>query len=280
MGADDAVHDGQAEADAGVLVGAYAFRSALEGFGEGRYQFRREPAARVLDPQHARVAVRLGVDRHGAAGGEVVDDGVLDEVRHHPQQELRGAAGPGRPTGDVERDPALFGEGKERFGGFLGHEGEVDALGAEVSAVAAAEQQEGLGEVDRPRVDGLQAFDEFAPVPRGVLAGDVEERPRDRQGVRSSWEAFAANRCCSAMWDSSCPSIESNASESSRNSSWRPDMWIRWESDPFPAVRAASLIWVSGASIRPARSHPPTRPNTSRKTIATAAAGAKVCTKR
>lgn len=34
MGADDAVHDGQAEADAGVFVGAYAFRAALEGFGE------------------------------------------------------------------------------------------------------------------------------------------------------------------------------------------------------------------------------------------------------
>jgi hypothetical protein len=37
VGADDAQHDGQAEADAGVLVGAYAFRSALEGFGERWY---------------------------------------------------------------------------------------------------------------------------------------------------------------------------------------------------------------------------------------------------
>jgi hypothetical protein len=34
---DDAVHDGQSEADAGVLVGAYAFCSALEGFGVDRY---------------------------------------------------------------------------------------------------------------------------------------------------------------------------------------------------------------------------------------------------
>jgi hypothetical protein len=39
----------------------------------------------------------------------------------------------------------------------------------------------GLGEVDRPRIDSVQAFDEFVPVPCGVLAGDVEERPRDRQ---------------------------------------------------------------------------------------------------
>jgi hypothetical protein len=47
---DDAVHDGQPEADAGVLVGVYALRSALEGFGEGRYQFRWEQMAGVLDP--------------------------------------------------------------------------------------------------------------------------------------------------------------------------------------------------------------------------------------
>ena len=49
-------------------------------------------------------------------------------------------------------------------------------LAGEVSAVAAAEQQEGLGEVDRSRIGSVQAFDEFVPVPRGVLAGDVEER--------------------------------------------------------------------------------------------------------
>jgi hypothetical protein len=35
---------------------------------------------RVLDPHHARVAPRFRVDRHGAAHGEVVDDGVLDEA--------------------------------------------------------------------------------------------------------------------------------------------------------------------------------------------------------
>ena len=45
-------------------------------------------------------------------------------------------------------------------------------------------------------------------------------------------------------------------------------MRIRWDSDPFAASRAASVIRVSGASIRPARSHPPTRPNTSRNASA------------
>ncbi len=53
----------------------------------------------------------------------------------------------------------------------------------------------------------------------------------------------------------------------------RPSMLIRWDSDPFAAIRAASAIRVSGASIRPARIHPPTRPNTSRKASAWAARG-------
>ena len=86
-----------------------------------------------------------------------------------------------RPAGHVERDPALFGQGEQGFGGFLGDQGQVDGLAGEVPAVAPAEQQQGLGEVDRPRVDGVQAFDEFTPVCGGVLAGDVEEGLRDRQ---------------------------------------------------------------------------------------------------
>jgi hypothetical protein len=48
-----------------MVVGAYALCSALEGFGEGRYECRWERMARVLDPQHARVVLRFGVDRHG-----------------------------------------------------------------------------------------------------------------------------------------------------------------------------------------------------------------------
>lgn len=141
MVADDAAHDGQAESDASVFVGADAFGAALEGLGERRYQLEWEPTTGVLDPQHARVAVRLGVNRNGAAGGEVVDDGVLDEVRHHPQQEFGGAAGPGRSVGDVQGDPTPFGERKQRFDGFLGDEGKIDALTGEISPVATAEQQ-------------------------------------------------------------------------------------------------------------------------------------------
>ena len=96
-------------------------------------------------------------------------------------------------------------------------------------------------------------------------------------GVRSSWEALAANRCCSATCASSRASMASKASASSRNSSLRPSSRIRWESDPVAAMRVASVMRVRGASIRPASSHPPTRPNTSRNASTAAALGAKTC---
>ena len=93
-------------------------------------------------------------------------------------------------------------------------------------------------------------------------------------GVRSSWEALAANLCCASTCASSRASIVSKASASSRNSSLRPSNWIRCDNDPFAARRVASVMRPSGASIRPARSHPPTRPNTSRNPITRAAVGA------
>ena len=74
---------------------------------------------------------------------------------------------------------------------------------------------------------------------------------------------------------SSRASIVSKASASSRNSSLRPGNRIRWESDPVAATRVASVIRPRGASIRPASSHPPKRPNISRNAPKMAAAGAK-----
>ena len=96
-------------------------------------------------------------------------------------------------------------------------------------------------------------------------------------GVRSSWEALAANLCCSATCASSRASMVSKASASSRNSSLRPGSRIRWESDPFAAMRVASVMRVRGASMRPARIHPPTRPNTSRNASTATPAWPKAC---
>ena len=87
--------------------------------------------------------------------------------------------GVGSPVTSSVMSPARRGEAG--FDGFFGDQGEVEGLAGEVPAVVAAEQQQGLGEVDRPRVDRVQAFDEFALVPRGVVACDVEECLRDRQ---------------------------------------------------------------------------------------------------
>ncbi len=92
-------------------------------------------------------------------------------------------------------------------------------------------------------------------------------------GVRSSWEALAANRRCSATCASSRASMASKESASSRNSSRRPGRRIRCASDPPEARRVASVICASGASMRPARNQPPTRPNTSRNAITSVAAG-------
>ena len=78
-------------------------------------------------------------------------------------------------------DAALLGEGEERLGGLLGDEGQVDGLAGEGPLVGAAEQEQGLGEVDRPGVDGVEAVDELAAVAGRVVAGDVEQRLRDRQ---------------------------------------------------------------------------------------------------
>ena len=94
-------------------------------------------------------------------------------------------------------------------------------------------------------------------------------------GVRSSWDALAANLRCSATCASSRASMASKLSASSRSSSLRPGSRIRCESDPFAATRVASVMRVKGASIRPASSHPPTRPKTSRSASTNAAVRAE-----
>ena len=75
-------------------------------------------------------------------------------------------------------------------------------------------------------------------------------------GVRSSWEALAANRCCSASCASSRASMVSKASASSRNSSLRPSSRIRWESDPF-AGQARGLRDAGQRGEHPAGEKPP-----------------------
>ena len=146
--------------------------------------------------------------------------------------------------------------------------------------VRAAEQEQRFGEARwRARSTARRRSTSSPSTRSGSLQATVERRLCNRQtGVRSSWEAFAANLCCSAMCDSSRDKrwrSSRRRPQAARNSSLVPGSRIRWESDPFAAMRVASVMRVSGASMRPASSQPPTRPKTSRNPITADALGAK-----
>ena len=74
---------------------------------------------------------------------------------------------------------------EEGLGGFLREEGQVDVLSGEGSSVGAAEQEQCLSEVDRSRVDEVQALDELADAFDAMLA-QLEAHVAEQQ-------RFAAN---------------------------------------------------------------------------------------
>ncbi len=154
-------------------------------------------------------------------------------------------------------------------------EGQVDVLPGEGPLVGTAEQEQRFGEVDRPGVDDVQAVDEFAGVAVPVVAGHVQQRLRDRQrgaqfvgGVGR--EPLLFGDVCFEPREHGVEGVGEFA-----ELVLRPSSWIRWDSDPFVASRVASVMRVSGASMRPASSQPPSRPNTSRNTSTTAALGSE-----
>jgi hypothetical protein len=110
-----------------------------------------------------------------------VDDRVVHEVRGQLQQERVRADGGGDVAGGLDGDAAFSRRGEERFGGFFRDEGQVDVFSGEGPLVGAAEQEQRLGEVDRPGVDGVEAVDELAGVAVRIVAGHVEQCLRDRQ---------------------------------------------------------------------------------------------------
>jgi hypothetical protein len=91
------------------------------------------------------------------------------------------AADRGHVAGSFDGDALLFREREERFGGFFRDEGQVDVFSGEGPLIGAAEQEQGFREVDRPGVDGVEAIDEFVDVTIWIVAGHVEQGPRDRQ---------------------------------------------------------------------------------------------------
>ena len=159
MGLGDALDDGQAEAET-RMVTADAFGAPLERFGERRDQLWRERVAGVLHGERDGLGAGGGGDLHGAVLGEVVDDGVVHQVRGQLEQQRVGADGGGDVPGRLDGHAVLLGEGEERLGGLLRDQGQVDGFPGERSLIGAAEQEQGLGEVDRPGVDRVEPLDE------------------------------------------------------------------------------------------------------------------------
>ena len=129
--------------------------------------------------------------------------------------------------------------------------------------VGAAEQEQGLGEVDRSGVDVVEAVDELAGVAVRIVAGDLEQRLRDRQrgaqlvgGVGGEPLLFGV-----VGLEPREHGVE-GVGELAELVLAAP-RWIRWESDPFAVRRVALVMRARGASMLPARIHPPSRPNTS-----------------
>ena len=83
--------------------------------------------------------------------------------------------------GGADGDAVSLSEGEKRLGGLFREERQVDRFAREGALVAAAEQQQRLGEGDRSAVHGAEALVELAAVAVRIVAGDVEEGLRDGQ---------------------------------------------------------------------------------------------------
>ena len=156
--------------------------------------------------------------------------------------------------------PRFLCEGEERFGGFLRDEGQVDVFSGEGPLVGAAEQEQCFGEVDRPGVDGVEAVDELAVVAVRILAGHVEQRLRDRQrgaqfvgGVGGEPLLFGDVR-----FEAREHGVE-GVGEFAELVAAALAAGCGGRAIRSRPVRVASVMRASGASIWPARSHPPTQ---------------------
>ena len=181
-------------------------------------------------------------------------------------------------AGGLDGDAVRFGEGEERLGGFFRDERQVDGFSGEGPLVGAAEQEQRFGEVDRSGVDDVEAVDELVGVAVRIVAGDVEQGLRDRQrgaqlvgGVGREPLLFGDVR-----FEPGEHGVEA-VGELAELVVAACELGSGGRAIRSRPVRVASVMRVRGASIRPARSHPPTRPNTSRNASTAAALGAKTC---
>ena len=236
--------DGQAEADARV-VGANAFGAALERLGQRGDQLWGELLAGVLDGEHHRLGLNAGRDPHGAvveagcgrsrcargsssAAAGARDDPTAGAVSPEVSMVTPRSSARGRSVSaasSARSDRSTCSRVKDRWSARL------STSSASVRSIARA-----LTTWRRSTSSPVSRFGSLRATSRSVCV--------IASGVRSSWEALAANLCCSATWASSRASMVSKLSASSRNSSLRPSSRIRWDSDPVAAMRVASVIPV------------------------------------
>jgi hypothetical protein len=176
----DALNDCQAEADTRVAA-VYAFGATPKRLDKGWNQLWGEFLASVLDSEHHSVGLKAGCDPHRALFRQVVDDGVVHEVRCHLLQERFRADGGGPVAGRFNGDAAHFCDREERLGGFFGYERQVEVFSGEGALLGAAEQEKSFSEVDRSGVEGAKAFIQLAVVTIRIVAGYLKKGLRDRQ---------------------------------------------------------------------------------------------------
>jgi hypothetical protein len=160
--------------------GAGALGATDERLGKRRGQLRRDRLAGVLDDEHGDPGAGAGHGPHGPVV-DIVDDGVVQEVRRQLPQQRVGAQGQGDVAGGLDADTAFLGEREQRFRGLLHEQGEVDGRSGEGALIRPAEHEQRLGEVDRARVDGVETVEELTRVLRRLVAGHLEECLGDRQ---------------------------------------------------------------------------------------------------
>ena len=163
------------------MVGADAFRAPLKRLDERGNQLWRERLTGVLDREPHGPGLNTRRDPDGAMFRQVVDDRVVHEVRRHLQQQCMGADGGARVAGGFDGEAVCFCEREKRFSGLFRDQRQVDLHSGEGPLVGAAEQEQCLGEVDRSRVDQVEAVDELAGIAIRIVAGHVEQCPGDRQ---------------------------------------------------------------------------------------------------
>jgi hypothetical protein len=179
VGDADRTRDGQPEADAACGLGT----QAAEGLGQRGHRVAGDQGAAVRDAQHRAPVHATGGDLDPAAG-LVVLDRVVDQVPHHPLDELLVAGGLGRGELGLHGQPEPGDAGRGQLQSVLGHGAEVEQLAGDRTLIADRQRQQrldhGLGLVDGP-ADAHGHVLQLLGIPARLGQRDVDGGAHDGQ---------------------------------------------------------------------------------------------------